>query len=64
MNTLVYNAKGELVPVIETEHGDEQRVILQLPVSQLPRLRGAAYTTGRNRDEAPRDVYTGKELEL
>lgn len=27
-------------------------------------LRGPAYTTGPNRDEPPRDAYTGKELEL
>lgn len=50
------------VDVIETEHGDEQ--ITRSQVIPGMALRGRDYTTGHDRNEAPRDPYTGEEVEL
>jgi hypothetical protein len=43
--TLVHNAKGDLVPVVETEHGDEQLSYTQERVLDQPQRRSSTAGT-------------------
>jgi len=42
----------------------EANELMKSWLAPRPGLRGPDYTTGPDRDESPRDVYTGEELEL